>query len=300
MDPPGPDVIHGEAGTDHIYGNDGNDTELSGGDALDYIYGGNGFDTIFGDASSNYLYGENDNDTIYGGTSNDIIYGGPGADHIHGGGGSDYIQVGTTTSTDSGERAECDEGNIYGGAGHDHLSCVDDDSDGVGCTIVARAGDDVLEGGDGDDVFNGGTGNDIIVGGDGQDTITGGDGNDCLMGGTWTTIYDYGKHNMFEFACSTMDSDDNDTIYGDGGPFPGTNAIYGCRGNDTLRGGGLNDRIWGGDQFAAGQVRDNVNAGDETTNDYCTNTDDGTYVECEQTLGNVQPSECANALDELE
>ena len=76
--------------------------------------------------------------------------------------------------------------------------------------ILARGGDDTVNGGDGNDRLHGQRGNDTVNGDGGNDRLWGGLGNDTLNGGA------------------------------------GNDVLRGRRGNDALDGGEGNDRMWGG------------------------------------------------------
>jgi Ca2+-binding RTX toxin-like protein len=54
---------------------------------------------------------------------------------------------------------------------------------GVNVFIAAKAGDDVLLGGNGDDILSGGDGDDILIDNVGADQLFGGAGDDVLLGG---------------------------------------------------------------------------------------------------------------------
>lgn len=124
-----------------------------------------------------------------------------------------------------------------------------------GDTIFAKAGDDVVIGGDTDDALHGGSGDDILVGNDGDDRFDGGDGNDVMFGGL-------GADDMSGNA-------GNDIMYGG----LGDDELFGGAGNDSLYGGKGVDFMWGGDgddlvdggdgddQIAGGEGNDTLLAG---------------------------------------
>jgi Ca2+-binding RTX toxin-like protein len=64
--------------------------------------------------------------------------------------------------------------------------------DGVGDTINAGNGDDIVRGLGGNDLLSGGRGNDVLYGGDGGDTVSGDTGNDKLIGGAGADNLDGG------------------------------------------------------------------------------------------------------------
>jgi Ca2+-binding RTX toxin-like protein len=95
--------------------------------------------------------------------------------------------------------------------------------------IIARDGNDTLDGGvgndiiwgeQGDDNISGGVGEDILIGGSGIDTLHGGSDNDHLFGGT-----------------------EKDYLYGE----DGVDYLYGEEGDDELNGGANNDFVYGGE-----------------------------------------------------
>ncbi len=98
-----------------------------------------------------------------------------------------------------------------------------------GDTIFAKAGDDVVIGGNTDDALHGGSGDDILVGNDGDDRFDGGDGNDTAFGGL-------GADDMSGNA-------GDDVMYGG----IGDDELFGGIGNDKLYGGQGIDLMWGGE-----------------------------------------------------
>lgn len=124
-----------------------------------------------------------------------------------------------------------------------------------GDTIFAKAGNDVVIGGDTDDALHGGSGDDILVGNDGDDRFDGGNGNDAMFGGL-------GDDDMAGNA-------GNDLLYagiGDDEAFGGAgrDLIYGGAGNDNLWGGDDNDVVDGGagnDFVAGGEGNDELFGG---------------------------------------
>ena len=122
-------------------------------------------------------------------------------------------------------------------------------------TIVARAGNDRVYGGQladnlgggadidgiwglsGDDVISGGTGGDFASGSVGNDTITGGEGNDYLWGGKGEDVIVGGKG--------------NDVMHGNTGndvmsANSGDDAVYGLAGDDVINAGSGNDFVTAG------------------------------------------------------
>jgi hypothetical protein len=124
-------------------------------------------------------------------------------------------------------------------------------SNGVRCTKVGTAGNDVLKGTSGRDVLCGMGGNDRLIGGGGNDVLDGGSGNDVLDGGTGNDVLLGGSGN------DTITADVG-TDRADGGT--GTDTVSGGDGNDTVSGGDGNDKVSGD----AGDDTLNGGAGDDT------------------------------------
>lgn len=94
--------------------------------------------------------------------------------------------------------------------------------------ILARAGDDVVDGAGGDDSIDGADGNDTLVGGTGNDWLFGGNGNDWLLG-------DQGVDQL-------VGGWGNDRLSGgNGGDF-----LNGSEGDDVIDGGNGADQLTGG------------------------------------------------------
>lgn len=183
---------------------------------------------------------------------------------------------------------------ILGGAGNDHLI-----GGAVAETLRGGAGHDDLVGGDGADRILGGTGNDIedgqagddlLVGGAGNDSLVGQAGDDTLRGETGDDTYTFdpliqqgsdvaqesvgGGMDTISFSTTegvtfTLDSaapqavDTSLTItLSAADVFEG---LHGGRGDDTLTGNALPNRINGGagdDQITGGAGADSIVPGD--------------------------------------
>jgi Ca2+-binding RTX toxin-like protein len=104
-------------------------------------------------------------------------------------------------------------------------------------TIIALAGDDIVNGGDGNDDIRGNGGNDKLYGDNGNDTLSGGNGNDWLFGGK-------GNDKLYGGTGDDVLSggDGNDYLQGD----EGNDQLYGGTGNDVLYGATGNDLLVGG------------------------------------------------------
>ena len=134
--------------------------------------------------------------------------------------------------------------------GYCTVTILDDDSpydgDDTANTIVASAGDDVVNARGGDDIVHAAKGNDLVSGGLGNDSLYGGGGADYLRG-------DSGDNSLYggNGKDTLIGSDGNDTIYGGGGndmivAGAGTNVVDGGAGNDSLDVGGSGNLLTGG------------------------------------------------------
>lgn len=303
----GADTLGGNNGDDRLAGDAGNDS-LFGGAGSDYMLGGTGNDSLEGGLGHDALYGEDGNDTLAGQDDNDILYGGAGNDGLFGGGENDVLNGGTGGDTlDGGDGIDtssyadatagvyfrlnnADAANFYGEAAGDVFASVEnaygsgfnDKIYGTGShnvlwgadgddTLVGEGGNDDLIGGAGNDTLYGGSGIDRLDGGDGNDLILGGTGADQLIGGEGTDRAQYSSasemvvadlqyvsYNTGEAAGDTFDSIENlhgsahdDSLRGDGSGntiwgWDGNDHLHGRNGNDVLYGGAGNDILWGG------------------------------------------------------
>ncbi|MGD9917686.1 MAG: calcium-binding protein [Paenirhodobacter sp.] len=131
---------------------------------------------------------------------------------------------------------------VSGTAGGDLIALEDGDAlaNGFG-------GDDTIFGGTGNDSFSGGEGNDLLYGGIGNDTIHGGAGDDMIDGG-WSEdfiIADGGNDTIYggldhDFI---MALDSSGSLWIDGGDALDEISVMHGTGDDTIFGGGGDDRI---------------------------------------------------------
>ena len=274
--------ISGFGGNDSLYAMAGDDT-LVGGDGDDLLVGGPGADTLMGGAGNNdtisYAHSEagvtinlGDGTARGGNADGDTIVDMTG-DRIENVIGSEH------DDTLTGSRHP---NSLWGLGGNDEL-----DGGRSMDNLYGGAGDDDLDGGEDDDTLEGGYGADVLTGGDGMDTASysmsmmgvtvrlhsgqakGGDAEGDVWGGSGTVEYLDGDEEMAEATVADIEyltgsaHDDilagdlrdntikggggNDTIYG--GPNPAdadteSNALL--TNKDMLHGGGGNDRIFGG------------------------------------------------------
>ena len=243
----GGDTVVAGTGNDTISGNFGNDL-LSGGAGADRVEGGVGTDTIRGGLGADTLSGGADADTF-------IVENNFGADTIIGGeasgetGDSDTVDfsllsAGMTVIYSANETANATDNTDTLGFSEvealtmtDHDDVVDATNTTQGVSVLGKAGDDILTGGDGGDTLAGGDGNDYIDGGAGDDFLTTGLGQDTLIGGSGddTLMNSSGDDSL-------VGGTGNDRIIATGGD----DTLEGGSGNDTLDGGADNDSIEGG------------------------------------------------------
>ena len=135
------------------------------GSTIENAVTGDGNDTLSGNGAGNHLVGMRGDDLLRGLSGNDTLDGGAGTDTVdyggdadEGGGGSVAVDLGGGTATD-------------GFGGHDSLADIEN---AIGTafadTLIERATDKSLAGGDGDGRRGGGAGNDTLDGGAGRDT----------------------------------------------------------------------------------------------------------------------------------
>ena len=279
------EMISGLGGDDSLYGLGGDD-ELDGGEGYDLLVGGPGADTLKG--------GAGDNDTI--------SYASSGAG----------VTINLTDGTAAGGDADGDTLVDMDGDAIEHVIGSEHDDALTGSRVAnslwglggndeldGLRGEDKLYGGSGDDNLDGGRGDDTLEGGYGADVLTGGDEgtegntasyagsmmgvtvrlhNSKFMGGdamgdsfgatvtaTYTDMDDEEQEVMLPDIRHLTGSANADVLAGDfrnntimggggddkiyGGPDP-SNLDPDARGDatnvDTLMGGGGNDMIWGG------------------------------------------------------
>ncbi|HOP98099.1 MAG TPA: calcium-binding protein [Verrucomicrobiota bacterium] len=118
---------------------------------------------------------------------------------------------------------------IFGRAGHDHLSL--DEANGAlpAAYLFGEAGNDTLIGGSSADTLNGGTGNDTLLGKGGADSLYGGDDDDTLTGGDGGDLA-YGEAGNDTFIWNPGD----DTDLNEGGPGVDTVQVNGGAGAETF------------------------------------------------------------------
>jgi len=290
----GNDSLAGGAGADNLFGGSGSDF-LDGGTGNDRLDGGEGWDSLgFGGATNGVnvdlgsgmvnndgtggtdtvgnieaLGGTGFADTLRGDGADNTFSPGAGNDFVDGAGGQDAVIYEDAASAVT---VDLQAGTASGGSGSDTLMNIEgvngsqyDDHITLGNSggwVLARAGNDVLIGGDGNDGINGGSGNDNIIGGGGIDYLdyfahTGDAGGAPLSGvtvnlATGQATDNWGDTDTFTGVENVTGSDLDDHITGDAGD----NGLNGGGGNDTLMGGAGND--W----FNAGDGIDTIFGGD--------------------------------------
>ncbi|MEL6476546.1 MAG: M10 family metallopeptidase C-terminal domain-containing protein [Pseudomonadota bacterium] len=230
-----------------IFGRDTGQLPLvNGTNGADQLQGGRGNDELRGLNGNDLLQGLAGNDILLGGANNDVLEGGFGNDNADGGGGNDRVLGGRGNDV------------LEGGFGRDTLSF--DDLTGIagvtadlsrqGVAQDTGAGQDIftgfenLEGSDFDDALTGDDAANTLTGGDGDDMLAGLGGQDAFVGGAGTDTVSYAS-SRGRFA-----ADLTNTVrgFGDaiGETYDGVENLIGGRSNDTLRGGGEDNRLTGG------------------------------------------------------
>nr|MCW2727553.1 hypothetical protein [Aeromicrobium sp.] len=280
----GADYVDAGAGDDlDVHGGSGNDL-VRGGDGDDLVHGDAGRDLVAGDAGKDILFGNAGGDVLRGGSGDDLLAGGSATvgepddgDEVLGDGGDDVALGGNAALA----RTAIDD-TALPGLGVTLLGTPAAETpadDGIEDRVYGGDGDDWVFAQGGDDEAHGGPGTDVVEGGPGADLVQGDDGKDLLVGGSSTT----GAVTLDRTATGAGDGDD--TVVGDQGvddaegsdvmagdnarlqivaggdrsrwnrlrrdvavvlfDVPTTSVPTTASGNDTMRGGGLEDLILG-------------------------------------------------------
>ena len=235
-------TLTGSAGADGIIGSVRSDT----------INGGGGSDSLEGGGGSNRLNGGQGDDHIVSSAT-------AGADIINGGDGSDFAFIDRTQSAvslaidlgfgginigDGTKLTSIERLKFLGGSGND--------------SVTGGGLDDVLNGQDGDDFLKGAGGNDRIFTDAGVDTLNGDGGDDelgifsqaghsVIDGGTGSDkLYVVRENAAIALSVDIGDGGGGRDI-GDGTTITNVESVdfRGGSGNDTARGGALNDIFTG-------------------------------------------------------
>lgn len=129
-------------------------------------------------------------------------------------------------------------------------------------TIRSRGGNDLVDGGTGRDRLEGGSGNDTLLGGSGRDTMVGSTGRDYLRGGT------YGDRLYGGDGADRLNGGDSTDVVSGG---DAADVANGGPGGDTVSGGGGEDDLYGGDgndDLDGGSGADDLDGNDGTN--WCT------------------------------
>ena len=201
-----------------VFEGDGTNDQYFGTPDDDRIYGHGGQDQLRGAAGDDYLSGGSGPDALYGDRGDDRIFGDDGDDLVRGGRGTDAI---------------------LGGAGVDVLFGDRDDD-----ILFGGEGDDVLFGGPGDDGLDGGPGADFLIGGDGTDLVAYSDSPSGVTVALGDSLIVPGRGGHAE----------DDILIGIegviGSPYDDRIDASGNGRRDVLDGGGGNDTLRGGSDYA--------------------------------------------------
>ena len=259
----------------YVSGND----KLKGTDAGENINGLSGDDTLYGMGGDDTLDGGADNDLLVGGPGADTLKGGAGDKDVISYSSSPMgVTINLATGTARGGDAD---GDTIVDMGTDKIegvqgSMYDDSLSGSSAAnqLWGLGGNDELDGGRRDDMLWGGAGDDNLDGGAGDDTLEGGYGADMLTGGEDSDTASYSMSMMGVtvrlHSLQAMGGDaEGDTFAGSGDPVEYTDSdeemaeamvadiehltgsanddiLAGDLRNNTIMGGGGNDKIYGG------------------------------------------------------
>jgi Ca2+-binding RTX toxin-like protein len=237
---------------------------------------------ITGNAGNNTLLGMDGNDTLLGGDGNDVLDGGTGLDVLDGGLGDDIYVISALYEVYIDHYPTYRQPDIRDSGGLDMMISAVSGFDfqvqmaeGIEILLMRVAGDylgnaldNTMNGSAGSDILSGGGGADVLNGGDGDDYLTGeymvgGAGDDTFYitaltdvlversgGGidTVSTAFNKTISRQFENLELTGDNiigrgNSGDNVITSTGAH---NFLRGLEGNDTLRGGGEGDRLYGG------------------------------------------------------
>jgi hypothetical protein len=236
-------TVNGKGGADNIQCQKVEEVAVTvdGGAGNDTIQGGSMNDTLKGGDNNDTIYGRDGNDTLDGGNNDDTLVGGWGADKFIGGGGIDTV--------DYGNRNDSLYLTINGAA--DDGVFLEGDNIGLDVeNLIGGDGNDLIVGSSAANKLQGGEGSDAIFGFGGADTIYGGMDNDVHVAGVDNQDRDaiHGGDGVdFLYApvngSAEIHGDKNsDFIYGS----YGRDALHGDDGDDTIEGGWADDLLWGG------------------------------------------------------
>ena len=163
----------------YVSGND----KLKGTDASENIYGMSGDDSLYGMGGDDTLDGGADNDLLVGGAGADTLMGGDGEDTISYEGSMTGVTINLTTGSARGGHAT---GDVVGSDIEHVIGSMYDDmltGNTAANSLWGLGGNDELDGGRRNDMLYGGAGDDDLDGGDNDDILEGGPGADMLTGG---------------------------------------------------------------------------------------------------------------------
>jgi Ca2+-binding RTX toxin-like protein len=256
------------------------------------IFGTSAGETLEGTAGDDVIAGLDGNDTINAGGGNDVVCGGTGEDTLNGNAGNDQLDGGSAADRlDGGSGADT---VTYMGRGSVTVSIdgvANDGNSGDGTATTAR--DNVLTsvenliGSDNSDTLTGSSAANVLYGSDGNDVLDGRAGPDRFSGGSGIDTVTYATRGSVKVS---LDGVANDGNSGDGASptardYVSTTVenLIGGRGNDTLKGNSLANRLTGGlgaDRLYGLAGSDTLIAKDgvkDTILDGGTGTDTGTF-----------------------
>ena len=251
-----------------------------------------------GSAFSVALAGQGGNDLLYGSFADDLLSGGAGDDVLTGGGGGDILDGGSGVDrAEYGDAAAGVWADLYApannqgeAAGDSYISIEALGGSAFDDHLLASMEADRVWGRAGDDHLHGRWGDDALYGGDGDDRLWGGAGVDLLDGGAG---FDWAMHRASTVGLTIdLQVGQNNTGEAAGDIYVSIEGLYGSLHDDSLRGDGQANELWGetgndwlrgrdGDDSLYGQDGDDVLLGGAGADllDGGAGTDRASYIE---------------------
>lgn len=228
-------------GNDRLVAGNQND-DFSGFAGHDRLFGKGGNDKLGGGVGNDSLYGENGNDVLRGDSGDDVLNGGPGVDTMTGGAGNDlyYVDSATDRVIETASSLTAGGKDIV----YSYLSTYTLPANVESIRLLSTATANATGNGLGNTLFAG-AGNNVLNGGAGVDTVS----YNYAASGVTVSLADTGTQATGGSRSDRLISIENlsgskfgDKLTGNSGD----NALSGGAGNDRIVGGAGNDLLNGG------------------------------------------------------